>query len=290
MTRRVFLKMAAMAVFLSPGVVSFAEELPAADPPEEGGLLGNNGEQLQPATDDPLKDYLFKVRNPDIAHADDIVLDEAERQLLAAVLDKLARLCRSVGNGNFTTLGFDEALAVARRQSSIGEFTSAELAFLEMIYHREARDYGFFGDKQVVALTHTISRDELIKVPHSGNYLYKGESLEKYTKIKNTLGDEVILTSGIRGIMKQFYLFLAKAHRHGGNLSLASRSLAPPGYSYHATGDFDIGQNGLGEGNFSEVFTTTPVYKHLAEQGFVDYRYWRDNPLGVRYEPWHIKL
>ncbi len=282
--------MAAMAVFLSPTVASFAEEVPTADPPEEGGMFGTDAGQLRPVGDDHLKDYLFKVRNPDIIHADDIVFDERDRQLLAAVLDKLARLCSNVGNGNFTTLGFDEALAVARRQSSVGEFTAAELAFLEMIYTRDARDYGFFGDKQVVALTHTIPRDGLIKIPHSGNYLYKGESLEKYTKIKNTLGDEVILTSGIRGIMKQFYLFLAKAHRHGGNLSLASRSLAPPGYSYHSTGDFDIGQNGLGEGNFSEVFTSTPVYKHLAEEGFVDYRYWRDNPLGVRYEPWHIKL
>ena len=279
-----------MTVFLTPNVAAWAEELPPSDPPDEGSLLDNNGGQFHPATDDPLKDYLLKVRNPDIAHADDVILDETERQLLGMVLEKLARLCRCVGNGNFTTLGFDEALVVARRQGSVGEFTTAELAFLEMIYSREARDYGFFGDKQVVAMTHTIPQGEIIKVPYSGNYLYKGESLEKYTKIKTTLGDEVILTSGIRGIMKQFYLFLAKAHRYGGNLSLASRSLAPPGYSYHATGDFDIGQNGLGEGNFSEVFTTTPVYKHLAEQGFVDYRYWRDNPLGVRYEPWHIKL
>ncbi|MCK5517135.1 MAG: D-alanyl-D-alanine carboxypeptidase family protein, partial [Desulfobulbaceae bacterium] len=75
-----------------------------------------------------------------------------------------------------------------------------------------------------------------------------------------------------------------------GNLSLASRSLAPPGYSYHATGDFDVGQKGFGGGNFSEEFTTTPVFKRLARRGLVEYRYKRDNMLGVRYEPWHIKL
>ena len=90
--------------------------------------------------------------------------------------------------------------------------------------------------------------------------------------------------------MKQFYLFLSKAMRFDGNLSLASRSLAPPGYSYHATGDFDVGQKGFGGGNFDESFITTSVFKELTKLGYVEYRYGRDNLLGVRYEPWHIKL
>ncbi len=53
------------------------------------------------------------------------------------------------------------------------------------------------------------------------------------------------LTSGVRGVAKQFILFLAKAEANGGNLSLASRSLAPPGYSYHGVGDFDVGEKDL---------------------------------------------
>ena len=91
-------------------------------------------------------------------------------------------------------------------------------------------------------------------------------------------------------MVKQFYLYLNKVERHGGNLSLASRSLAPPGYSYHGTGDFDIGQMGGGKNNFSEKFIGTPVFRKLAAQGYVEYPYQRDNMLGVRYEPWHIKL
>lgn len=282
--------MSAMALLFAPALPLGAEELQLADHPEEGASSDKNYHHKVMITDDPLKDYLYKIRHPDIHHSDDIVLAAAEQQLLGAVLDKLARLYRIVGSGNFCVLGFEEALGIARRQPSIGGFTGAELAFFEMIYGRDAGDYGFYGAKQAVALLHKIAAEEIIKVPHTGNYLFKGESLEKYTRIKNNLGDDVILTSGIRGIVKQFYLFLGKAQRHGGNLSLASRSLAPPGYSYHATGDFDIGQKGLGEGNFSELFTTTTVFKQLTEQGFVDCRYWRDNMLGVRYEPWHVKL
>jgi LAS superfamily LD-carboxypeptidase LdcB len=75
------------------------------------------------------------------------------------------------------------------------------------------------------------------------------------------LGNKVILTSGIRSIIKQLTLFLNKAYKNNGNISLASRSLAPPGYSYHAIGDFDVGQVGFGVANFTEKFTTTKVFK-----------------------------
>lgn len=277
-------------MFLARALPAGAEELLFSDPQQEGIALGNTDSRSDQITDDRLKDYLLKVRNPDTPHPEDILLDAKEQQLLGTVVQRLDRLYRNVGSGHFSTLGFDEALIIARRQPAVGNFTKDEVAFLEMIYSRDAGDYGFMGDKQVTGLLQEIAKEELVKVPQTGNYLLKGESLEKYARIRNNLGEDVILTSGIRGIIKQFHLFLGKTLRHGGNLSLASRSLAPPGYSYHATGDFDIGQKGLGEANFSELFTTTLVYKRLAEQGFVDYRYWRDNMLGVRYEPWHIKL
>jgi hypothetical protein len=282
--------MAAMALLVPPTLPAGSKELLLAGHQKEDTAPENNDSQVRPVADERLKDYLLKVRNPDSPHRDDIVLDEDQLRILGAVVQRLTCLSQNVGSGNFSTLGFDEALVIARRQPSVGGFTNAELAFFEMIFHRNAGDYGFFGVKQAVVLFHVIAEEEIVKIPQTGNFLFKGESLEKYTKIKSDLGEDVILTSGIRGIVKQFHLFLSKVHRHGGNLSLASRSLAPPGYSYHATGDFDIGQKGLGEGNFSELFTTTPVYKRLAEQGFVDYRYWQDNMLGVRYEPWHIKL
>jgi len=71
---------------------------------------------------------------------------------------------------------------------------------------------------------------------------------------------------------------------------MASRSLAPPGYSFHGVGDFDVGKKGYGIDNFTEKFTKTDVYKKLNDLGYIRFRYHQDNYLGVRFEPWHIKV
>lgn len=290
MDRRTFLKATAAYVLwgqILPGQESMATE-DGMDGEPRAAMSGESA--LSEPGEVPIKDYLYKIRNPDTVFADDILLEGRDLQLLGAVLQRLERVRNFVGDGNFSTLAFDEAVNLARRQTAVGSFSGEELTFMEMIHDRDAKDYGFFGAKQVVSLTQRIDGSGVVKVPSSGNYLFKGESLEKFAKIKESLGEEVVLTSGIRGIIKQFYLFLGKAQRHGGNLSLASRSLAPPGYSYHAVGDFDIGQRGFGEFNFTERFTSTAVYRELIARGYIDNRYWRDNPHGVRYEPWHIKL
>jgi len=54
-----------------------------------------------------------------------------------------------------------------------------------------------------------------------------------YRKLQSDLSGKVVLTSGIRNIVKQTHLFLAKTIQSEGNLSRASRSLAPPGHSFH---------------------------------------------------------
>ena len=290
------MKLAVMAVFLDPVDLFAALPVIHADKkkkrhhqiilrPVTGG--GFKEELLD---DVHIKDYLSKIRHPDVPHKSDIFLDSQQNELLHSVVLRLQRMRRTAGYGNFCVLGFDEALKIAKDYPSVGSFPVDELDFLEMIFYRDAREYGFYGRKQTAQLTRVIQRRGIDKIPHSGNYLFEGESQVKYEEIKRKLGENAVLTSGIRGVVKQFYLFLAKALRNGGNISLASRSLAPPGYSYHATGDFDIGQRGFGVANFSERFTHTPVFKKLAEQGFVKYRYKRDNMLGVRYEPWHIKV
>jgi len=79
------------------------------------------------------------------------------------------------------------------------------------------------------------------------------------------------------------------------NLSAASRSLAPPGYSWHAHHDFDIGLRSgkLKPYNFRKEFITTPLFVTLFSQGFIhlqDLRYRQENELGVRFEPWHIRV
>ena len=91
----------------------------------------------------------------------------------------------------------------------------------------------------------------------TAHFLLRGKSEALYHQIKKDVGDEVVLTSGVRSIVKQMHLFLAKAIEANGNLSRASRSLAPPGHSYHGTGDFDIGKIGLGAKNFTADFSQT---------------------------------
>ena len=111
-----------------------------------------------------------------------------------------------------------------------------------------------------------------------------------YDTLRKYVGDQLYLTSGIRGVVKQFLLFLDKAKNNRGNLSLTSRSLAPPGYSYHGIADFDVGQRGYGALNFTGKFTTTEVFKKLKDLDYVTIRYPKNNLKGVRFEPWHIKV
>ncbi|MGD8372037.1 MAG: M15 family metallopeptidase [Syntrophobacterales bacterium] len=240
--------------------------------------------------DSYIKDYLYKMRNFDAHHQKDVWLSRKQFQLLKSCVARFKRLQRTVGHGNFYLLDFDQAIRFARNYSRVGRFPKEELNFLEMIFYADAGIYGFFGEKPLQNLTSRVQKQKVTKIPYTGNYLYKGPPVETYEKIKRDLGDQVILTSGVRSVIKQFLLFLDKAYQSNGNLSLASRSLAPPGYSYHGIGDFDVGQVGYGVDNFTERFTTTEVYKKLRDLGYVNIRYVRDNLLGVRFEPWHIKV
>ena len=251
--------------------------------------------KIPPATpaenyDDHIKDYLYKMQHFNKPHEDDVCLDREKYQLLTSSVKRLKLLQRTVGHGNFYLLNFDDAIKIARNYPRIGRFPKAELDFLEIIFYEDSVLYGFLGEKPLKNITERIRRHEVVKIPYTGNYLYKGLPLETYKRIKQDLGRQVILTSGVRGLIKQFLLFLNKAYKSNGNLSLASRSLAPPGFSFHGIGDFDVGQVGFGVANFTERFTTTEVSRKLRYLNYINLRYTQDNLLGVRFEPWHIKM
>jgi D-alanyl-D-alanine carboxypeptidase len=220
----------------------------------------------------------------------DVILSAAERVAFDSALARLRRLQQYVGFGNFNVIGWDQSLKLARRRGSVGAFTRAELDLIEQLFFADAKKLGFYGDKVVSKLTATIPERDIVKIPRSGHYLFKGESTRTYERIRRDLGDSVVLTSGIRSVVKQIYLFMNKAEKVDGNLSLASYSLAPPGHSYHAIGDFDVGKKGFGLKNFSAAFAQTDEFKRLIDLGYLDIRYPQQNPFGVRYEPWHIKV
>ncbi|MDH5777169.1 MAG: M15 family metallopeptidase [Gammaproteobacteria bacterium] len=246
----------------------------------------SDGEKL----DEHVKDNLQKIRDFDKDFADDIYLDADKFALLKSTADRLVRVQRLVGYANFSLLSLDDAIRYAKYYSKVGNFTRAELDFIESIFFEDAERYGFFGNKVITDLTARISNRETVKLPRTGHYLFKGEPLKMYNKIRKDVGPSVVLTSGIRGVVKQIHLFLAKAMKTSGNLSQASRSLAPPGHSYHGVGDFDVGKAGFGASNFTSAFSQTEEYKRLHDLGYVLIRYTETNPYGVRFEPWHIKV
>ncbi len=279
MKRRDFLKTFALGIMglgIAPEVLAQSAEIPYA-------TLSKN-------SDGHIRDYLHKMKRFSVPHKDDVQIDIIDYEIFESIVMRLRRLQQYVGHGNYQRLSFDNGLRIARNGSQVGEFSRAEIKFLEMVFYSEAKHYGFFGQKPLNKLTARINKDEVVKIPYTGNYLYKGLPFETFNKIKQQIGEQVILTSGVRGVMKQFLLFLNKAYIKNGNLSLASRSLAPPGYSFHGNGDFDVGQVGFGALNFTNSFTTTEVYKRLSDKGYLKLRYEQDNYLGVRFEPWHIKI
>ena len=277
--RRDFLKgigAVMLSISLAPDV--FAEE-------DEDPSFWNKADE-----DRYIKDYLFKMKHFDDKFPDDVFLSNGDFKTLETSLARLKRLQRTVGHGNFYLLSFDEALNIAHHYTRVGSFTEQEITFLERIFYQDSVTYGFLGEKPLKNLTDRIKKQSVVKIRRTGNYLYRGLPLETYRKVRKDIGDQAILTSGVRSVIKQFMLFLSKAHESKGNLSMASRSLAPPGYSYHGIGDFDVGQVGFGVDNFTEKFTDTDVFKKLKDLGYIQLRYQNANLLGVRFEPWHVRV
>jgi len=221
---------------------------------------------------------------------DDLLVSPEDKALLHSVHLRLKNLQSQIGYGHFNVLNFDDALLFAKRFQVIGKFTKAELDFIEKVFTTKAADYGFYGEKVIASLTDKVKKQHTFKVPHTGHYLFKEQSFQYYKKLRDNVGEGIILTSGIRSNVKQLHLFLAKVVRVKGNLSRASRSLAPPGYSYHGIGDFDVGRKGWGGKNFTNAFSQTDEFKRMQDLGYVTIRYDEGNNLGVRFEPWHIKV
>lgn len=237
-----------------------------------------------------VKDNLEKVKNFNRTFSEDIFLTTEKQAVFQTTLKRILRVKKVIGYANFNLISFDDMLVYAHRYPKIGRFTKPELALIDELFFYDANKYGFHGVKVVKELTSKIDKKETIKIAGSGHYLFQGDALKKFDQLKKDVGPDLILTSGVRSIVKQLQLFLSKLDSSKGNLSLASRSLAPPGHSYHGIGDFDVGKKGFGRLNFTSEFSNTKEYKKLIELKYVDIRYTKDNKIGVRYEPWHIKV
>lgn len=231
-----------------------------------------------------------KVINFDQDFPDDLFCSPEKLQQIKVLVAKFRAVQRHVGHGNFNLLGMDEFIHFTQIAPNVTALTPPEKLLLEELFYFDAHQYGFYGDKTFKSFTETINSNSVEKVPYTGHFLRKGKSLETYQKIVHDVGNTVILTSGVRSLAKQFHLFLEKTLVTNGNLSRASRSLAPPGYSFHGHEDFDIGRINYGLKNFTDDFAKTDEFKTLQRLGYVEIRYTEANSLGVRFEPWHIKV
>jgi len=221
---------------------------------------------------------------------DDIFVIDSNQAVLSSVFKRFRRLIDVVGYTKFALIDFDEALKIAHNYPQVGDFPKEEIAFLEFIFYFDAKIYGFWGDKLLTEINVDLPRKAVKKISGTAQYLFRGDAENIYGQIHKVMGDRVILTSGVRGVVKQLYLFLKKVQHSKGNLSMASRSVAPPGHSFHGVGDFDVGKAGFGYRNFTSAFADTDEYKRLTELGYLKIRYPKDNPFGVRFEPWHVKV
>lgn len=236
---------------------------------------------VQPKDINDLKDYLKKMAEPDKVHQSDIFVNNYDLDIFKEVHSKLLQAQKSYGFGNFMATSMRE---VFDRVS----FSENEKGYMMDLFNQPASKYGFYGDKPIVNFWNEFDNKKLVKL--NGLIVLEGEPIIKYKKIVSEISD-VYMTSGIRNIPKQMLLFMDKAKNDCKyNLSMASRSLAPAGYSYHGVGDFDIGKKGLHEKNFTEVFAETNVFKEAVARGYIQIRYEKDNLLGVRFEPWHVKV
>jgi len=232
---------------------------------------------------------LAMVSNSSLFAKEEIYISKKEMPIFLSINMKLNQIQRTVGYGNFNIISFDEALSVAKRYPKIGAFSKEELSFIEKMFYEDVTKYGFYGKQTMPHLTSTINKKDIIKIPHTGHYLFQGKSLKDYSQMVKDV-DNIYLTSGIRSVVKQMKLYFNKIYSCNGNITQATYSLAPIGYSYHSVGDFDVGKRGWGARNFTAKFGDTVEFSKIEKLQYINIRYTKFNKDGIRYEPWHIQI
>ena len=228
--------------------------------------------------------------NASLINENDIYLSREEYETLISLDERLTKIKRYVGFGNFNLISYEYSLKTAKYNSKIGSFTSAELDLVDRFFYEDPSKYGFYGERTCYNLNNKISTKDVVKVPHTGHYVFKGTATEDYKRIIGDIGDTLYLTSGVRNVMKQLSLYCNKLKRERGNVTQASRDIAPPSHSFHTIGDFDVGKLGLGGKNFTSAFARTKEFKKIIKLDYITIRYSQNNTDGVRYEPWHVKI
>jgi len=233
---------------------------------------------------------LSPVISSNLMAQDDVYLNRDEFETISSLNRRLKRLKSFVGFANFNLITYNQSLYYARNYSKIGSFTQKEIGMMERLFDENPSDYGFYGERTCMNLDNKILNKDVKKIPYTGHYLYKGKAEQDYKKIISDVGDSIILTSGVRNVMKQMSLYVNKIYNCGGNMSRATISIAPPAYSYHTISDFDVGRKGWGYKNFTADFASTDEFEQMTKLDYIGMRYKKNNRDGVRFEPWHVEV
>lgn len=225
-----------------------------------------------------------------MADDNDIYLSKEEWQILVSLNERLKRVKRHVGFANFNLISYNDTLFYARNYYRIGAFTNKELELMDKLFQEDQNQYGFYGAKTCNDINNQIAKKDVEKIPLTGHFLFKGKAYEDYISLKKDVGNTLILTSGVRNVMKQLSLYVNKIYNSRGNMTIASRSIAPPAYSYHTISDFDVGRKGWGYKNFTADFASTYEFNKMIQLDYIGMRYNMDNSDGVRFEPWHVEV
>jgi len=230
-----------------------------------------------------LKKDLFSSSN-------EIYMSTKEWNTLVSLNKRLKRLKSYVGYANFNILSYHSALYYARNYPKIGEFTELELQLMDKLFYEDPSSYGFFGTKTCAEVDNVIAEKDVVKIPYTGHYLFKGQPEMDYKNLLKDVGPTLVLTSGVRNVIKQLSLYVNKIYYLKGNVTKATVSIAPPAYSYHTISDFDVGRKGWGYKNFTADFATTDEFSKMTKLNYIGMRYDENNTDGVRFEPWHVEV
>lgn len=231
-----------------------------------------------------------KMQSPDRYAEGDVFLPSEFRQALPSALARLNRAQGYFGHGFFNIVGFKQLFETAGKTTEIGRFSIDELGLLQWLFFEDAKNFGFKGPKVSMDFLAGFTSGQVHYERQFGQFLFREKAKPLWERMRKDIGRDLILTSGARALPKQCGLFLAKLMDSQGNVSLASRSLAPPGYSFHGSGDFDVGSRHLGDENFTHLFARSDVFRRMQGLAYIELRYPAGNRFGVRFEPWHVKV
>ena len=147
-------------------------------------LAFQNYDSVIVSSPDNHGNYKQNMDNFEHAHHEDVFLAADKHQVLVYNVKRLDRVQNLVGHGNFNVLSFDERLCHSKYNKSVGVFKAEEIEFPEETFSNNVMRFGFYGERVTDEITTIVAGNVRIKLPRTVHYLFKGDSLNLYDKVR----------------------------------------------------------------------------------------------------------